>query len=326
MNLKQLGFLSLAVLSHAALAQSTVTVYGLIDLGVAKGNGGTATSFGGNGTVEATRVQQAASSRLGFRGTEDLGGGLSAQFSLEHRYLPDTGAQNNATTFWSGNSYVQLTQSGVGSLWMGRNYIPAFYVSVKSDPFGWDGPGQWGPQSFGLYRFIQGPNTVGFKSARFVGGLTFALSYSDGEGSAARETGMNLEFSSGPLYAGFGYDKLKKGPAATDGDSLMNLAVHYDFGFVKPRLYLSRSKTTGGTRTSDEFALGLTAPIGASGRLKAAYLNLNPWGDNNTQQKLSAGYEYAFSKQTNLYFDLSQAKEQAKTSNTTYQIGVKKLF
>lgn len=326
MNLKKLGFLSLAMLSQAALAQSSVTVYGLIDLGVAKGNGGAATSFGGTGTSDTTRVQQAASSRLGFRGSEDLGGGISAQFSIEHRFLPDTGAQGNPSVFWSGNSYVQLTQNGVGSLWMGRNYIPAFYVSVKSDPFGWDGPGQWGPQSFGLYRFIQGPNTVGFKSARFFDGLTFALSYSVSEGSAAREIGMNVEFARGPLYAGFGYDKLKDGPAATDGDSLTNLAIHYDFGFVKPRIYLSRSKTTGGTRTSDEFAFGLTAPIGASGRLKASYLDLNPQGANNNQKKLSVGYEYAFSKQTNLYFDLAQAKEQAKTSNTSYQVGIKKLF
>ncbi len=326
MNLKRLSFLALTALAQAALAQSSVTLYGLVDLGAARGNGGTATSFGGNGANKDWQLKQAASSRLGFRGTEDLGGGLSAQFSLEHRFLPDTGLPGNPTVYWAGNSYVQLTQQGVGSFWMGRNYIPAFYVAVKSDPFGWDGPGQWGPQSFGLYRFIQGSNTAGFKSAKFGGALTFAASYSAGEGTAANETGLNVEYASGPLYAGFGYDKLNKGPAATNGDSLMNFAVHYDFGFVKPRLYFARSKTTGGTRDSNEFAFGLTAPIGSNGRLKAAYLNLNPWGANNTQRKLSLGYEYAFSKMTNVYFDGSQAKEQAQTSNTTVQVGIKKLF
>jgi len=326
MNLKRLSFLSFAALTQVALAQSSVTIYGLVDLGVAKGNGGSATSFGANGTNKEWQVQQAASSRLGFRGTEDLGGGFSAQFSLEHRFLPDTGVPSNATTFWAGNSYVQLTQQGLGSVWMGRNYVPAFYVSVKSDPFGWDGPGQWGPQSFGLYRFIQGNNTLGFKSAKFGDALSFSVSYSAGEGTAANENGLNVEYASGPLYAGFGYDKLSKGPAATDGDSLMNLAVHYDFGFVKPRLYFARSKTTGGTRDSNEFGFGLSAPIGSNGRLKAAYLTLNPWGANNTQKKLSLGYEHAFSKLTNLYFDGSQAKEEAKTNNTTFQVGIKKLF
>lgn len=323
MRFKNFAFLSLTVIAPAVMAQS-VSVYGLIDLGVAKGNGGNATSFGATGTSKSWIEQQSASSRLGFRGTEDLGGGMSAQFSVEHRFLPDTGIQNNPTIFWSGNSYVQLTQAGVGSVWLGRNYIPAFYVSVKSDPFGWDGVGQWGPQSFGLYRYIQGPNTLGFKSANF-GGLTFAVSVAAGEDTVAQETGFNVEYAAGPLYVGFGYDKLKSGPVATDGDSLTNFALHYDFGFVKPRLYFARSKTNGGTRTADEYALGLTAPVGP-GRIKAAYLNLNPTGPNNTQQKLSAGYEYFFSKRTDVYFDVSQAKEDGKTQNRTYQLGLKVIF
>ncbi len=314
-------------LSQAAIAQSSVTMYGIVDLGLAKSNGGTATTNGIPAGNSSLQVQQATASRLGFRGTEDLGGGLSAQFSLETRFNPDSGVSRSATTFWSGHSFVQLTKAGVGSLWMGRHYIPAFYVAVRTDPFGWDGVGQLSLQQFGLYRGKEGPqasNNVGFKSARFFGGLSTDVSYSVGEG-AARETGFNVQYSANKWYAGLGYDQLSGGPAATDGDNLVNFGLSYDFGVVRPILYLARSKTSGGVRTANTVALGATAPLG-TGRLKAAYLRLDPEGANNTQQKFSLGYEYFLSKQTNLYFDAALAKEEGKTNNRLLGLGVKKIF
>ena len=62
------------------------TMYGLLDLAVTKGNGGTAPNPGANGASEAYIMKQSAASRLGFRGTEDIGGGWSAQFQFEHRF------------------------------------------------------------------------------------------------------------------------------------------------------------------------------------------------------------------------------------------------
>jgi len=108
------SLLALAVLgafAGAASAQSSVTIYGLLDLALTKGNGGTAglvdgANSGANGTSEAWLMKQSASSRLGFRGNEDMGGGLSAQFHIEHRFTPDDGLP--ASTFWNGRSYVQL--------------------------------------------------------------------------------------------------------------------------------------------------------------------------------------------------------------------------
>lgn len=328
LKMKHAASAALIGLSQVAMAQG-VTMYGLVDVGVAKSNGGTATTNGGPVGNNAWQVQQAAVSRLGFRGSEDLGSGMSAQFSLEMRFSPDTGAPRSPTTFWTGNSYVQLTQAGIGSLWLGRNYIPAFYVAVKMDPFGWDGVGQLSLQQFGLYRGKEGPqasNIVGFKSANFLGGLTVDAMYSAGEGTAAKETGFNIQYAAGKLYSGLGYDKLSGGPAATNGDSLVNFGLAYDFGFVRPMLYLSRSKTGGGNRTSDAMSLGATAPLGSVGRLKVAYLKLDPDGANNDQKKFSLGYEYFLSKLTNLYVDGAIAKEQGKTDNRLFNVGIKKVF
>ena len=187
------SLLALAVLgafAGTASAQSSVTIYGLLDLAVTKGNGGTAattvvggqtsgnvtvTNPGANGTSEAWIMKQSASSRLGFRGNEDLGGGLSAQFQIEHRFTPDDGAA--AAVFWAGRSYVQLTSAAAGSVYLGREYDPAFWPAVKSDPFGWDGVGQISSLQYAGYNDagsgsqVRTSNTVGYKSPN-LGGLT----------------------------------------------------------------------------------------------------------------------------------------------------------
>ena len=141
------SLLALAVLgafAGTAAAQSSVTIYGVLDMSIAKRNDCSpcAVNPGAPGS-EAWTMQQSTTSRLGFRGNEDLGGGLSAQFQIEHRFNPDTGAQNQ-TPFWNGRSYVQLTSASAGAVYLGREYTPAFWVQLKSDPFGNDGVGQTG--------------------------------------------------------------------------------------------------------------------------------------------------------------------------------------
>ena len=143
------SLLAVAVLSAfagAASAQSSVTIYGLVDLAVTKGNGGTAPNVAANGLSEAYNMKQSSSSRLGFRGNEDMGGGLSAQFQLEQRFTPDNGIQS--TPLYGGRSYVQITHSAAGSIYMGREYGPEFWPAVKTDPFGWDGVGQIGSMQY----------------------------------------------------------------------------------------------------------------------------------------------------------------------------------
>ena len=145
------SLLALAVLgafAGTASAQSSVTIYGVVDMSIARNNcvataANPCAVNAGAPAGDAWTMQQSTTSRLGFRGNEDLGGGLSAQFQIEHRFNPDTGAQNQ-TPFWNGRSYVQLTSAAAGSVYLGREYTPAFWVELKSDPFGNDGVGQTG--------------------------------------------------------------------------------------------------------------------------------------------------------------------------------------
>jgi predicted porin len=338
------SLLALAVLgafAGAASAQSSVTIYGLLDLSVAKGNGGGAPNQGALGTSKAWTLQQSAASRLGFRGNEDLGGGLWAQFQIEHRFKPDTGSTDDggvANTFWYGRSYVQLTSASAGSVYLGREYIPSFWISSKSDPFGWDGVGQLGakmnagftPDTTSPARIgssVRTNNTVGYKTPN-LGGLTANAAISLGEGDPApRHTGFNVEYAAGPIYAGLGFDKLAEGGAAADGNSKVNLALHYDLGVVKLMGYYARGKTNGGNNTNKYFSLGATAPIGG-GKLKAAYGRLDPQGNDNNETKFAIGYDYPLSKRTNVYADVGLGRSDVAglDNNNAYAFGIKHTF
>jgi predicted porin len=344
------SLLALAVLgafAGAASAQSSVTIYGSLDLAVTKGNGGTAPNNSANGTSEAYIQKQSNGSRLGFRGNEDLGGGLSAQFQIEHRFTPDNGGA--ADPFWAGRSYVQLSSATMGRIYMGREYTPAFWPAVKSDPFGWDGVAQAGSTmwagfltpanlSTGATTGVRTSNTVGYKSPSFSG-LTTQIAVALGEDVVGRDTGFNVEYGAGPIYAGFGYEKINNaGPttSAASGNSLVNFAFHYDFGVVKPIFYVSRAKVNVGTAlplTNKYWMLGALAPIGG-GTLKAAYGRLTPdsatplatpWA-NQTQSKLGLGYDYPLSKRTNVYADVGMGRATNATNNTTWALGLKHTF
>lgn len=357
------SLLALAVLgafAGAASAQSSVTIYGLLDLGIQKSNGGNTYSPGvceipnaagacGPLGTKAWKLQQSTASRLGFRGNEDLGGGLSAQFQIEHRFTPDDGASGG--TFWGGRSYVQLTSASAGSVYLGREYAPFFWVAAKSDPFGFDGVGQFTGMMYllaGTHETAMGAdgvptgnpagrhtNGVGYKTPN-LGGLTANVAVGLGEGSATlnRDAGVNVEYAAGPIYAGFGYGKKTGSIANSDGNSLFNMALHYDFGMAKLIGYYGRAKTgVNSEGTNKFFLIGATAPVGP-GLVKVGYgqLGVEPVGatEEFKVKKFSVGYNYNLSKRTNVYVDFSTARDNddaADSKNSTaYAFGVKHTF
>jgi predicted porin len=344
------SLLALAVLgafAGAATAQSSVTIYGSIDLAIAKSNGGTAGNNGGPaGASKAWTMQQSNGSRLGFRGNEDLGGGLSAQFQIEHRYTPDDGAAN--AVFWAGRSYVQLSSATMGRVYLGREYTPAFWPAVKSDPFGWDGVGQLGSLQWGGYLSpgnpnggVRSSNTIGYKTPN-MGGLTAQAAFGLSETTnAGRNNGFNVEYGAGPIYAAVGIERISKG--ANDRRGLVNFALHYDFGVAKVMGYYARAKVgaatnahAGGLESNKVFSLGVLAPVGP-GNLKAAVLRLDPQGNNpnggsNQTTKYAVGYDYALSKRSFIYGDVGvtrggvTAGASQLTNNNTFALGVKHTF
>lgn len=350
------SLLALAVLgafAGTASAQSSVTIYGVLDMSIAKDNCGAPSVCAvnpGTPTGTAWTMQQSTTSRLGFRGNEDLGGGLSAQFQIEHRFNPDTGAQNQ-TPFWNGRSYVQLSSAAAGAVYLGREYTPAFWVQLKSDPFGNDGVGQTGvgitwagfmtpdsasgvttnPQAaWPAGGSARSSNTIGYKSPS-LGGLTANVAVSLSEATnQGRDTGFNLEYAAGPIYAGLGYEKVTEG--ASDGRGVVNLALHYNLGFVKPIFYYAKSKSgVGGNDDNKVYVLAATAPLG-NGVLKFGFSKISfENGVETGHKKLGLGYNYNLSARTNLYADLGSATGRAANGtkgerNTAYALGLRHTF
>lgn len=323
-----LALAALSAISATASAQSSVTIYGLVDAGIVKSNGGTAFNPGAPAT-KAWTLAPAYANRIGFRGIEDLGGGLSAQFQLEHRFNIETGAITNSASFWQGVSTVTLSSSSLGSVYFGRDYVPVFWTTLRADPFTWSGAGRMDTATWAGFRApnygqgagIRTSNTVGYKTPSF-GGLTFQAAVGlSGSTGAGRGNGFNVEYLAGPMYLGAGYEKISGGPV--DGNSLMAITGAYNLGFIRPVASYSRAKV--GSNNNTFYSIGATAPVG-TGLLKAMYYRFNPEGSNNDQSKFGFGYDYLLSKRTTVYGDLGTAREDTKSTNTTYGVGLRHTF
>ncbi|MGS0756365.1 porin, partial [Roseateles sp. GG27B] len=136
------SYLALAVLAastSAAWAQSSVTMYGIMDVGVRYTTNAGATAASNNQSISSVIPGGMSQSRLGFNITEDLGGGLKAIANLEHRLSSDTGTAA-AGDFWR-QSWVGLQSSDFGRITLGRQYNVLFdiytstYASYKYSPY-----------------------------------------------------------------------------------------------------------------------------------------------------------------------------------------------
>ena len=301
--------------SASVWAQSSVTVFGFLEAQVGRQTRDT----------EATKLYDMGGSRLGFKGTEDLGGGLSASFYLEHRLNPDDGTVSGGTTFWKGGSWVGLSHATGGSVKLGRWWSQAFLKSqYASDAFGMGtlGEGTYGTVgcgpgfSGGCLGAFWVNNSITYENS--VGDVSFGVQYGlEAPGAGKHPINFGVSYASGPLYLGAGHE------ASNDGSSDLrwtSFAATYDLSVVK--LY-------GGYGTGQDAAkvkrknvvVGVTAPLGA-GQAIASY-NVQDQGGVRVQQLLSVGYKYFLSKRTNVFAVVANdSKAPAGTTKSGYALGV----
>ncbi len=356
------SLLALAVLgafAGAASAQSSVTIYGKLDLGLVKANDGDSLLTGGPAN-DKLRLDQQAGSRLGFRGTEDLGGGLKANFAIEHRFTPDNGAADS--TFWQGFSWVGLS-GGFGEVRLGRDYSPYFWTTIAADPWGYDTVGQIGMLHTGAGIAVSRyGNQISYRTPN-MGGLTAHLAVGLAEADNTKQTfGANLQYNAGPLYAGIGYHHgpataaltplfttlltgaLGSAPTTTqlntalgaagftadDKAQVVNLTVAYNFGVA--RLIGSYSQSTAESSIEDwkarNYSIAVTAPVGV-GELRAMATRLEGTSgplDDVKNTKFGIGYHYPLSKRTKIYADVGSAKTTDSDRTTAVDFGIQHNF
>lgn len=297
--------LALAVLaaSGAATAQSSVTVFGLLDVGVAR-------LSGSEGHVVGLTNSGQSKSRFGLRGTEDLGGGLSAGFHLEGQLHPDSGAGAAPGGGLSFQRRSTLSLAGAfGEIRLGRDHAPTFWNSALFDPFDGIGAAQM-DSMLGLAR--RNNNALGYVLPRNLGGFYGQVQYAFGEnaGNAAPATkagnyfGFRAGYANGPLNVAFASGKLDTGIAPAQGDvTAHNLGVSYTVGMVKPLFQWAQETSKAGTRAEikqNAWLIGATVYFGP-GELRASYSRYDRKNSANDFRKLALGYGYNLSKRTQLY-------------------------
>jgi predicted porin len=290
MQRKILAAALFAILPTAAMAQSNVQMYGVMDAAVARQDTGTP----GQGSAWVVNSGNQSSSRLGFRGTEDLGNGLKAMFNIEAGVALDTGAAD--TSMFGRRSVVGL-EGDFGLITLGREYSPIAAVAAMSDIFG---QGFYGSNLSAFTRLTRRlSNSVNYKSSTW-NGLRAYLAYSAGEtttGPSGNLLGAALEYNLGNLGLSAGYHEIKR--LATGNDKEMAVGAAYKLDAFEFKGGFLRADQIGPNNKFDQYNLGVSYAFDAN---KVFFNFQNNKIETGAKGKAYAvAYSYSLSKRTNLY-------------------------
>ncbi len=328
MNLNSIALgLFTAAFALPAAAQSSVTVFGIVDLAARHvGNEG-------RGSVSSLVSGSHATSRLGFRGSEDLGGGLSAGFHFESGIAADTGSSTTATQFFDRRSTVSLLEKRFGELRLGRDFVPTYVNWSRYDPFGYVGVAgsnnlisatPVGPirASFGTNpnSTVRSSNSIQLLLPGGLGGIEGGLMVAAGEGAIAtsgssKVVSARLGYAAGPfgISAATGRSENNLTTAGRFSDSAVGAS--YDAGAVKLSAAWRRFKYASATQTN--LLVGASVPIGVS-EIKLSWVSANLAGTvgtadigANDARQIGLGYVYNLSKRSSLYASAARITNQA---------------
>jgi len=334
------SLIALAVLaaSGASFAQSTVTVYGIVDafVGVAKDATGTSQTVLNSGGVDGNR--------WGLKGSEDLGGGLKADFILEQGFNVDTGAVagNGNPGGSAGQAFARYSavgfSGGFGEVKLGK-YSTA-YDMVENGANGVFNSGlSAAANTWKSGNYIWNPSNGIYYATPKFGGFSGAVSYALGENKtstvdAGSISSFNVQYAQGPIMASLGYQQ-EKATGNSTSNNFGQINASYDFNVAKLQLaYGTASVTTAFTTKTNEYQIGVTAPISTALSVAA---NLASSKDDDTsvatgvnRTGLGLGLAYTLSKRTFVYggFRAETAKQDgvANVDTSLFAVGVHHVF
>lgn len=332
------SLLALAVLgafAGIATAQTSLSIYGVADAGIRYEKG----IANADKTWKLQSGQQ-STSRLGFKGREDLGGGLSAIFTLENGFKIDDGTFSTANTLFNRQAWVGLN-GGFGSVKLGRQQTPLYNALLAVDPFGINLAGNaQGIFGYGLY--VSDPlsrtdNTINYTTPN-LGGLTGQVAYTFGEqpgdNSARRNAALGLSYINGPINVQFAYHDAKTVALAASVAELglgvgpadlrtAFIGATYDFGVAKAHLAFADSKGEVGAveGKNRNWLVGATVPVGV-GTVMASYVrnDVRDVAEGVTDQ-FAVGYTHPLSKRTNLYTSFGYTKNDSGVDLNAFAAG-----
>jgi len=311
-----LALAALTAFAGAASAQSSVTLFGIVDLNARSQKNGSA------GEYKTLSQDGINSSRLGFRGVEDLGGGMRAGFWIEGALSADvgggpttaSGSTANPQT-WQRRSTVSLL-GNFGEIRLGRDYTPSFWNHTVFDVFGTNGVGSelniYSLASSLATTLVRANNTIGYFLPA-MGGLYGQVQVAAGEAATGNKYfGGRIGYGAGPFNIAFAYGKTDKTGAMIDDVTEWNIGGSYNLGFLTMMGQYSKSEYS----TSDvkSWTLGVAVPVG-SGAFQASYGSTDVGSASASQ--IAVGYTYDLSKRTAIYAHYAQIDNDAGLKFTT---------
>jgi predicted porin len=331
------SLIALAVLAStgAAMAQSSVTLYGIADINLqSKTQGG----------FRQTKLESGgvSGSRWGVKGSEDLGGGLKANFVLESGFDISNGS-NTAGQLFNRQSYVGFS-GGFGEVQLGNSFTPlddihgaanAVFDSILSPTAG-------STADYSLQAgYVSNPkNQIKYLSPSF-GGFSGAVSYALGEDKTATTNAhnvvsLNVQYAGGPLYVGYGFEQDKKNVTVGVATTHNLLNATYDLGVAKLLASYRQVKNTDqGDDKEKTVQIGADVPVGASLVVSAGYARSIAENVGLTDRKtngFAVGASYSLSKRTSVYtgLNLTRVKDGAagasKQKGNLYAVGIRHAF
>ncbi|MDB5868729.1 MAG: hypothetical protein JWP96_1061 [Polaromonas sp.] len=296
-------------------AQSSLTLFGKIDSAYVK-------KIGSPNKI----LDEGAQSRFGLRGTEDLGGGLSAFFWLENRFKSDTGQQNGAR-FFQGQSIMGL-KGNWGSVTAGRDYVAGYIeAQIVPDPFIHTGVSSMvltGTGGIGTVR-NDGAVTYQYKNANFSVSAQRANAVEPNSATLPaaltpeHPVGLAASYRYGSLYAAYSYEN----PGGVN-DKWQFATVQAPVGPVTLSAGYGRGQANDASRRRS-WIVGAFMPT-ATGRFKIAYGSLkNTSTDVALMDKFAIGYNHHLSKRTFAYLNLAR-DQRAVTSKGGFDLGIQHNF
>lgn len=340
------SLIALAALAFAgvASAQSSVQLFGVVDLSLvhSKGTISKKTQLSNNGI---------GANQIGFRGVEDLGGGMYAGFWLEAWHNPDngTGLATNTNNQASGTSAAPAGTQGLtfnrrstvsvgggwGELRLGRDYTPSYWNIANFDPWGNLGvaksltteaagvvTGPTGVRASNSITYLYGGQAFNATSRGGNDGFGTSIMYYMGEnnsGAANSKDGdgysARVSYQAGPWNVALASGKTRY---AAGDIRQTNFGGIYDFGVVRLIGHVARDRN--GAVRGKGYLLGATAPIGVVGQLRASYSQYETDVAGNPKvKKLGLGYVHNLSKRTALFATVAQVRNSGGSAFSLYQ-------
>ena len=328
----------LAAFAGAAAAQSSVTLFGVIDANVRSAKSG-------NATIKQVSSDGLNSSRLGVRGSEDLGGGLKASFWLEGAFSPDTGAADSSR-FWGRRATVSLSSTEFGELRIGRHKVAARLLIDGFTPYETTGIAEitkaYSAFGSGADTLNRADNQVAYSLPENLGGVYGTFELGAGEAADGKKySSARLGYKTKELNVAGAY-------AQTDAKGskykLSVLGASYDFGAAVVMATVANTKFNAYKQSI--FTIGAKVPVTKEGAVRVHYARSDA-NDAAALAKvaddlniLSFGYVHDISKRTALYATYSQIDNKGNSKVTiagapaaaagqkssAYEVGVRHSF